>query len=175
MEIKKEKPLKDTLEEIASKLDSLTAAKAVQEWKLPWTQRWSWNLFGKMLKRKGYVLFMHIGTNKAVTYIKAPVDEGVAMINGIPHVIHTDDILIWKNKIPMVIQPAWSEKPLSASQHFGETLKEGKGSMGWEFIMNYILKSQIKEKKSFSMGAVILGILVLIGVGYYVIKSGALS
>lgn len=164
------KSLKESMADISEKLNSLTEEKKkVKEWKLPFLFRF----LGKKKKRKGYVVFMNIGLNKAITFIKAPIEEGVALVNNIPHMVHPDDILIWKNKIPIVIQPSWSEKPFSSREHFSETVNEGKGSMGWQFIMNYILKSQIKEKKNVPIGPIIIGSLVILGVGYYLLKSGA--
>src|SRR4030065_2928309 len=89
------KSLKESLADIAASLDTLKEQKKVKEWRLPFLSRF----LGKRKKRKGYVLFMNVGLNKAVTFIKAPVEEGVALVNGIPHVVHAEDILIWKNKI----------------------------------------------------------------------------
>ena len=67
-------------------------------WQLPFKYR---NL-SKSKKRKGYVVFMNVGLNKAITFTKAPIEEGVAMVNGTPHVVSPKDILLWKNKVPIV-------------------------------------------------------------------------
>ena len=160
--------LKDSLASIAESLEELKEQKKVKEWKLPFLSR----LLGKRKKRKGYVLFQNIGLNKAVTFIKAPVEEGVALVNGVPHVVNAEDILIWKNKIPMVIQPQWSERPFSMKDHYNETAKNGAGSEGWKLIMNYIYSHKLEEKKSLSIGAIIIGIMVILGLGYYLLKSG---
>ena len=141
------------------------------QWRLPFKSRF----LGKRKKRKGYVVFMNIGMNKAITFIKAPIEEGVAMVNNIPHVINPDDILIWKNKIPIVIQPQWAERPFSAPRNFAETRANGETTEGWEYIMNYILKTQLKSKKDVPMGLIIFGVIALVGLAYYLIKSGAFS
>ena len=166
------KSLKETLADVAKKLDDLSQEKKVKKWSLPFTARIG---MGKKKKRKGYVVFMNVGLNKAVTFIKAPVTENVAMVNGVPHVVEPDDILIWKNKIPIVIQPQFAERPFSARRYFDETTKNGQTTEGWRYIMNYILNTQITEKKKFSGGLIIIGVIALIGLGYYLIKSGALS
>lgn len=128
---------------------------------------------GKGKKRKGYVVFMNIGLNRAVSFIKAPLDEGVAMVNGTPHTITADDILIWKNKIPIVIQPQWSEKPFSAKTHQELVKERNEESTGWRTLMNYMYKNQIQpEKKGIKMGAIVLGVLIVLGLGYYLIKGG---
>lgn len=164
-----EKSLKDILQETSSKLDLLVEQKKVKKWNLPWKTRF----LGKKKKRQGYVVFMNIGLNKAVTFIKAPIEEGVAIVNGIPHVVHPEDILIWKNKIPIVIQPQFSERPYSARNNYEAVRQANEGSEGWKFIMNYILNTQIKEKKEMKMGPIIVGVLLVLGLGFYLIKSGA--
>jgi hypothetical protein len=101
-----EKSLRETLADINKNLEDLSKEKKVKSWNLPFTARVG---MGKKKKREGYVVFMNIAENKAVTFIKAPVVEKVAMVNGVPHVVNPEDILIWKNKIPLVVQPQWSE------------------------------------------------------------------
>ena len=148
-----------------------TASKFIEsnrEWKLPLTKR----TLGRKKKRQGYVIFMNIGLNKAVTFIKAPIVEGVAELDGIPHVISPDDILLWKNKIPIVIQPQFSEKPYSITHHYDMVKKDNEGTEGWRFILNYLMKSQITDKKSIPLAPIIIGALILLGLGYYAVKSG---
>lgn len=160
--------LKEKLAQIDEKLDELVAKKKVKTWALPFSMRF----LGKKKKRKGYVIFMNIGMNKAVTFIKAPIEEGVAMVNGIPHVVDPKDILLWKNKIPIVIQPQFSEKPYSLEHHYERVRQDNEGTEGWTFILNYMLNNQLKEKKSVPMGMIIIGVLVVLGLGYYAMKSG---
>lgn len=169
--MEEEKSLKETLKEISEKLGEIDKKKKTKVWNIPMFKR---NISTKK-KREGYVLFMNIGENKAVTFIKAPIEDGVALVNGIPHVINPEDILFWKNKLPIVIQPQWSVKPFSAKDHFKEAIATGHGTVGWEYIMNYIYKTQIKLKKQLSLGLLIFLGIVVVGGGYYLIKSGALK
>lgn len=166
--------IKDTLAKISENLETLKEQKKnkTRVWNLPWSARTG---MGKSKKRKGYVVFMNIGLNRAVTFIKAPVEEGVAMVNGVPHVVNSDDILIWKNKIPIVIQPQFSEKPFSAQAFHNLVTQNKEETKGWQYIMNYILKHQIKEKKEIPVKALVIGAIVLIGLGWYLMKSGALK
>jgi len=165
------KSLVETLNNISKNLDALVAEKKVKKWSLPWRARF----LGKKKKRKGYAVFMHLGNNKAVTFVKAQVEEGVAMVNGIPHVVSPEDIYIWKNKIPIVIQPEYSEHPLRASDHYEAVESKKEGSRGWLFFVNYMMKNQIKEKKQLKGGAIIVGVLLIAGIGYYLFKSGAFT
>ena len=163
------KSLKDHLAEISSKLEALEEQKKIKTWQPPWSKR----TIGKKKKRQGYVLFMNIAQNKSVTWIKAPVEEGVAMVNGVPHIIEPEDILLWKNKLPIVIQPQWSERPFSAKDHFAKTEESGMNTKGWEYIMNYIYKTQIKAKKAIGAGLIIIGVLVVGGLAWYLFKGGS--
>lgn len=169
-----EKSLKEILAELSNDMKDLKEVKktGTTKWNLPFTTRIG---MGSKKKRQGYVVFMNVGTNKAVTFIKAPVCDGVALVNNIPHVVEPEDILLWKNKIPIVIQPQWSERPFSTKDHFTQATAAGQRSEGWEYIMNFILKTQIKEKKQAGIGLIIIGILAVIGLGWYLLKSGALS
>jgi len=78
-------------------------------------------------------------------------------------------------KIPIVFQPEWSERPFSAKDHFKQATEAGQTTTGWKLIMNFILKTQIQDKKKAGMGLIIIGVLAVIGLGYYLIKSGALA
>lgn len=167
-----EKNLRMQLDEISGKIDELHKEKKIKKWNLPFTARFG---MGKKKKRKGYVLFQNIGENKAVTFIKAPIEDGAAIVNGVPHHIKPDDILIWKNKIPMVIQPQWSERPFSPRDHYDKTINNNENTMGWKYIMNYINKTQIGAKKNIPTGLIIIGAIAVIGLLYYLIKSGALK
>lgn len=167
-----EKNLKETLAELVSEIKDMKEVKktGTKKWSLPFFTRAG---MGKKKKRKGYVIFVNIGLNKALTFIKAPVEEGVAMVNNVPHVLSPEDIVIYKNKIPMVIQPQWSEKPFSIREHYNQTVEKGETTMGWEYIINYIMKTQIKAKKAISTGLIIIGVIAIAALGYYLIKSGA--
>ena len=172
VEENKTKGLRETLDDINNKLDRFEKLEEPQtkKWSLPFLTK-----FGmcKKKKRKGYVVFVNIGLNKAITFIKAPIIEGVAMVNGIPHVIEPEDILIWKNRIPMIIQPQFSERPYSAKHNYELVREKGEGTEGWQYIMNYLMNNQITDKKKMPVGAMIIGAIVIIGLGWYLIKSGA--
>lgn len=163
--------LKESLKNISEKLEELSKQKKVKEWKLPFFTKLG---MGKGKKRRGYVVFMHIGGNKAVTFIKAPVEEGVAMVNGVPHYVRPEDVLIWKNKIPLVIQPGWAESPFSPDDHYKMTEENNDGSKGWKYIMNYMSKDMMGTKKNIPWGLLIFGGIAAIALGYYLINSGML-
>ena len=166
------KSIKEVINELSSKLDSLVEQKKAKEWKLPWSARTG---MGTKKKRKGYIVVMNIGLNKAVSFYKVPIQEGVIDVDGTPHVVRPDDILLWKNKIPMIVQPEWSEKPFKVRESVEETIANNEGTEGYKFIMNYLLRSQITQKKSIPVGYIIFGVIAIVGLGYYLLKSGALN
>ena len=171
MEIEKEpKSLKETLAEISEQLTDLKKKKKIKLWSIPLKSR----MLSRKKKQEGNVVFMNIGENKSVTFIKAPIQDGVALVNGIPHVVEPEDILFWKNKLPIVIQPQWSIKPFSSKDHFKEATSSGQGTVGWEYIMNYIYRTQIKIKKAMSIGLIIFLVVAVIGGGYYLLSSGVI-
>lgn len=169
-----EKSLKEILAELSNNVNELKEAKksGIKKWNLPFAARTG---MGKKKKRQGYVVFMNVGENKAVTFIKAPVEENVALVNNVPHVIEPEDILLWKNKIPIVIQPQWSERPFSPKDHYAATVVAQQTTNGWKYITNYLYKTQIQPKKNASMGLILIAILAVVGLGYYLFKSGAFS
>lgn len=167
-----EKSLKEVLAELSADVKDLKDIKktGTKKWNLPFTARMG---MGKRKKRQGYVVFVNLGLNSALTFIKAPIEEGVAMVNGVPHVVEPEDVFLYKNKIPMVIQPQWGERPFSKKDHFKQTVEAGQTTTGWEYIMNFILKTQVKAKKDTPIGLIILGGIAVVGLGWYLIKSGA--
>src|SRR3972149_1020804 len=161
-----ETSLKDTLKEIHSKLDELSEKKEVKKWDVSW-----WNRLTSGRANKNWVLICYIQENKGVSFVKARIDEGVILINGIPHTVSSDEILFYK-KLPFIIVPSWSIKPFSAHQNLQETKESGNSSLGWEYIMNYAKKTEIKSVKNAGMIMWIIIGLVVLGGGYYFIKIG---
>jgi len=82
--MEEEKSLKEILAEVAANQKELLEQKKIKKWNLPFLARIG---MGKKKKRKGWVVFMNIGQNKAVTFIKAQLDDHVAIVNDIPHVV----------------------------------------------------------------------------------------
>ena len=166
--------LKDTLKNIASKLDELTEQKKVQKFNLlgDWWMFWKKPTKGEI--KRNWVSIVYIQENKNVVTMKVPIDEGVILINGIPHTVNASEVLMYKGK-PLLIVPSWSIKPFSPEQNIKETKESGNTTLGWEYLINYIKKTELKQLKSMGVMIWIVVILVLIGAGYYAIKSGWLG
>ena len=168
-----ETSLSKTLQSIDKKLEELKGKKEIEE-----TSFWSkWKFWENLTRgniKRGWVNIVYISDNKNIRILKAPIDENVIMIDNIPHVINASDIYLHKNK-PTIIVPAWSIKPFSAEQNLKDTKEAGNSTLGWEYIMNYLKKTEIKAVKN--MGVMIWIICGIIAIGgiYYLIKSGLFS
>ena len=141
-----------------------------KSWRPPFKAR----MMSKKAKRKGFVVFIHVGRNKAISFIKAQLDEGVAIVNNIPHVVNSKDILLWKRKLPMVIQLESNEQPinLDVDKEYSDAKKAGLTTEGWQFIISKIRKDQIEAKKKMNMFIWIVIVLAIIAGGWYLIKGG---
>jgi len=163
-----EKTINESFKEIFDKLDELSGKKEVKPWDVPWYKR----LF-RGQTRKNWVLVCFIQENRSISFMKVPIDEGVILLNGIPHTVNSGEILIYKNA-PFIIIPSWSIKPFSPTQNQKETEDAGNSSMGWEYLFNYMKKTEIKAVRNFgTMMWFVVG-LIVIGGGYYLIKNGGI-
>jgi hypothetical protein len=158
--------LKDTLKEIHSKIDELSGKKEIKKWNVPFFSRLT-----PARAKRNWVLICYIQENKGVSFVKAQIDEGVILINGIPHTVSSDEILFYR-KLPFIIVPSWSIKPFSAHQNLQNTKDAGNSTLGWEYIMNYLKKTEIKSVKNAGMIMWVMLGLVILGGGYYFIKNG---
>lgn len=165
-----EKSLRETVRELSLKYEELEKEKKVKKFKIPFK--------GKLSKRKvknNYVTIMYIQDNKEVKFMRAQIDEQVAEINGEPKYIPSDHLMTFKGK-PLVIQPSWSMSALNPNEHYQETMKRPEySSKGWRYLVNYMNKTQIKAKREMKIGAIILMAVVVGGIAWYAIKSGAFT
>ena len=162
--------LKDTLKSINDKLGELTEKNEIKETSF-WSKWIFWRNASKLQVRKNWVNIIYIQDNKSIRILKARIDENVIMIDNIPHTVNAADIMLHKGK-PTIIVPSWSIKPFSPEQNLKETEENGNLTLGWEYIMNYLKKTEIKAVKNIGIMMWIIVGLIVIGGGYYLIKSG---
>ena len=161
--------LLDTLKSIDSKLSTALEEGKIKNKKLPWRAR-----MGKRKVKSGYVIICYLRVNKSVALFKAPIVEGIVELEGKPHTVNPIHIWNYKNK-PFIIQPEWSTDPIAASEHYDETARVGMRTIGLKPLAAYMENNQLLNKKKFGWGAIIFAILIIGGIGYYAIKSGAFS
>lgn len=165
-----EPSLKDSIKRIEGALIKREEEEKTKE--ISFWSKWKfWQNVSKGQIKKNWVQIIYLSDNKNIKILKTPIDENVIMIDNIPHTVDVSDVFLHKGK-PTIIQPSWSIKPLSLTQNMKETKDAGNTTLGWEYIMNYLKKTEIKSTKN--MGAMIWIIVGLIALGaiYYFIKTG---
>lgn len=168
-----ENSLKETLKNIDKKLTELTDKNEIKE--ISFWSKWKfWNNVSKKNIKNNWIQIIYIQDNKNLRILKAKIDENVILIDNIPHVVDVGDIFLHKNK-PTIIVPSWSIKPFSPQQNIVESNNAGNSTKGWEYIINYMKKTEIKAVKNMGMVTWVIVGLVVIGGGYYLIKSGLFS
>ncbi len=173
MEEVKETSLKDTLQNINKKLAELTEKKEIEE--ISFWSKWKfWNNVSKAQVKRNWVQIIYLSDNKNLRILKAPIDENVILVDNIPHTVDASEIFLYKGK-PTVIVLSWSIKPLSATQNLKDTKEAGNSTLGWEYIMNYLKKTEIKSIKNMGVMVWIIVGAIAIGGVYYLIKSGMFS
>ena len=166
-------------EGLVTKLDKLIEILATREEKkeeeknksfshwLPWGAK-----VGKKKARQNYIIVEKIGSNGSVTYERSQIKDGTILIDGVPRIVTPEDIVFYKGKRPMIIQPDWSVVPFSKKDHFDKSQQAGYGTKGWKLIYQRMMTSMIDDKKKIS-GWLIFGIIAVVGViGYFAFKGG---
>lgn len=143
--------------------------KGTKSFMFPWKAR-----VNRVKRKKGFVSICYVKDNRDVQFIKAPLDEGVIELEGVPHAVQVDDVLLYK-KQPFIIQFESAKQPLSTSDYVKALNDSKQTSKGSRYIINYILKSQIKPKASIGGWIWIVVIALVVGGGYYLIKNGGLG
>ena len=168
-EVKQDKPepsVRELLEKVIENQNSLATEKKVSKWKLPWGAR-----VGTGQVKKGWATFCLIRENGEVDFVKAPIDNLTAKIDGFPRLATPEYRLTHKNK-PFYIIPSWSMKPFSPIENYNEVEKVKMHIAGRRVVLAQLEGEQIKPKgKGFGgMGWILLGIGV-IAILYYLGKN----
>ena len=168
MEEEVNKPtLKEKLEKLENKITDLEGKKSkIWNFKLPFRAR-----LNKKNISNNWITLQYINENKEVKFIKAPIEEGVILIEGVPHVPTPESIVTYKGK-PMIIQPSWNTQPFMADIDYQRAREDGTLSKGWKLILNRYKNEAIAVKKTWSSGAIVIGLIVLVIVGYVAMKGG---
>jgi hypothetical protein len=169
--MEEEKP--QTLAEKIDKLIELNQKQieegSVKKWKLPFKAR-----VGKRSAKRGFATFLVVKDNRNVDFIRLPIAEGTALLEGMPRAATSDYTLHYKGQ-PFYILPAWSLKPFSPTENYSETERDKMNVAGRRLVLSKLQSEQIAKKGgSWGWGAwIILGIIVLVA-GWYLLKGGKL-
>lgn len=164
----KKESLIEKIDRIAAQQEQMMDKKKEKKWKLPWGKTPS-----NSQASKGYATFQIIRENGEVDFVKAPIYDLTAKIDGFPRIASPEYRLTHKGK-PFYIIPSWSMKPFSPVENYAEVEKDKMHIAGRRVVLASMETEQIKSKKS--MGMMLWVILGIAGVAllYYMLKGGKL-
>ena len=159
--------LKDEIKRLKEKIDGEENIKEKKKkFKIPFKGR----LRVSEIK-KNYVTVLYIKNNHTGEFIKIPIDESSTMINGIPRIATTEEIIYIDGKTPLIIQPEWSVKPISISDSYEDTVQKELTSEGYSVLLNRMKKEAIISKNKMS-GWIIVLIIAAIGIAGFILLGG---
>ena len=141
--------------------------KEVKTFKLPWSSR-----VNSRAAKVGYTSVLILRNNRNVEFIKAPIEDGTIIVDGIPRISTVDYTLNYKGK-PFIIIPEWSLKPFSPTENYEQTVQDKMNVAGRKVVLAKLEKEIIKPKKGMGgMGGWILLIVIVVGAAYMLLKGG---
>ena len=160
--------LKDEIRRLKEKIDGEENIKEKKgkKFKIPYKGR-----LNKKNLKDNYVTVLYLKNNHTGEFIKVKIDESATMINGIPRIATTDEIIYIDGKTPLIIQPEWSVKPISISDNYEEAVKKELTSEGFSVLLNKMKKEAIQTKKKMS-GWIIIVIIAVIGIAGFFLLGG---
>ena len=162
--------LKDEIKRLKDKIDgNIEQPKDKKKFKIPFKAKVKVNEL-----KKNFVTVLYLKNNHTGEFIKVPIDESSTMINGIPRIATTEEIIYIDGKTPLIIQPEWSVKPISISDNYEQAVKEQLTSEGFTVLLNRMKKEAIISKKKMSGWLIILIIAVIGIVGFILLGGGKL-
>jgi len=121
--------------------------------------------------KKGMVYVAYIRENRAVIPVATKVQDGRYFLDGAWHNADPKSLFLWKGKIPMFIQPAWSINPV-------RTWKEGEVDVGnsadaERVVLDVLERSDTLQKKKGMKGMTWVFVAIgLIVAGYLLFGGG---
>ncbi len=140
--------------------------KKVRKFRLPFSGK-----IGRGKVKRNYASICYINENREVKFTRAPIEEGIIMIDGAPHVATTDHLLTYRNK-PFLIIPSWNTTPFSPQKDLDKAMREKTISVGYRLLLNKIKYEAIKPKSRGGFGIVIFGLLIAGVAAYYFFGGG---
>ena len=155
------------LKEIVSKSaeEKKPKEKKPKEFKIPFKAKVS-----KPRIRKNYVTVITVNENGGLDFIREQITDQSIMIDKVPRIATADVVCQYKGK-PVIIQPLWSVKPFSRTDHYHETELQMLNTKGYKVLMDRMKKEALQAKKAISWWLIIGGLLLL-GVVVYFLWQG---
>lgn len=155
--------LKEQVAQLNENFNRLLASGKVKGVKMPKTP-------SKGQVKKGYIYVIYINENGDIKPMKTMIEEGTTAIEGIPRIATPEFMLTYRGK-PAIIQPANTTEPFSMNKNYSEAVRNEMTAHGHKLLLNRIERGELKNKKRIS-GAMAFGIvIVLIVVGYLLMRG----
>ena len=156
-------------EEIQELKDLVVAEKKVKikPFKIPFRGR-----VNKKKARDGWVTIQKINDNRRVTWERQKIEEQTIIVDGVPRVLTADEVLFDHKGSPLVILPSWSVKPFSPTDNYSGTIQDGYATQGYRLLMNRMKNEIITAKKKMSGMMIFGGLILLVAIGYFMVKGG---
>lgn len=152
------KSVREELSEIKDILES-NKKKKPKKFRLPFKAR-----VNKSKLRKGYITVETMNENKNIEFSREPIIDGTIKLGDTFHAVEEHDIFFYKGK-PFIHLAKNKLNPWNP-------LSSGNETYGQKYIMGRMKTDVIMPKKTAIKGVVVIGILIAIAVGYYVVTGG---
>jgi hypothetical protein len=160
--MEEDKSLRDEIRELKEVMEETKEIKS-KKFKLPFRAR-----VGKIRLKQGYVTVAIIQDNKEIAFKKEPIIDGVIKLHDKKygdtfHAIGEQDIFTYKGK-PFVWQAVNKLNPFNPLTGMNETY-------GQKYVMARMESDKITQKKNWSWGLIIIGIIAVGGLAWYIFKK----
>ena len=119
--------------------------------------------------KKNVVMAVIVGENKEFKFEKLAIEDGTVTYNKIPRLATAEYLGTYQGK-PAMILPEGSTRPISFHQVYEEDAKDKMLAAGYRLLINRIELGAIKAKKKIQGWLIFVGILVVIVLGYLLLK-----
>jgi len=168
-----EKSIKELLEELVEQNKKDVEEKKEKKFRFSFFDDIKIKFFGKRQMKKNYVIVQYINENRAVSFMKVPIDENALMIKDSPYLAMSDHILLY-NKKPMIILPSWNTEPFSPRENMNEAERNKTINLGYRILLNK-MKIQVEgAKKKMNWIMIVGGMALIIGLIYLISKGGGM-
>ena len=123
---------------------------------------------GKVRLKQGYVTVAIIQDNKEIAFTKEPIVDGTIKLSDKKygdtiHAVNEENIFTYKGR-PFIWQAKGKINPFNPLIGMNETY-------GQKYIMARMESDKITNKRNFSWGLIIIGVIAAAGLGWYLLKK----
>lgn len=169
----KEKSLRDLMQELVEQNKKESDKKKNKKFRFSFFDDLKIRFFGKGQLKKNYVIVQYINENRAVSFMKVPIEDNALMIKDSPYMAMSDHILLYDKK-PMIILPSWNTEPFSPRENMAEAERNKTLNLGYRLLLNKMKVEVQNTKKKMNWIMIVGGIALIIGLIYLISKGGSM-